>query len=574
MRRVGFATLWAGVSAAALIGVAPARAGEEPAAAPRAPSPGATEARKQYDIGLQLREEGKWVDAAQAFGKALTADETWEAHVRYQEAGCASGERTALVEEYDTLLRGRSDDVLLKIHRLRLDPPAGRLDALNAAIKAEPGRRELGIELGRAQLALGDVASAKKTLEAVWAKSPDTGEVLGLSVEALRRSGDLVEARKRLDAVVKQSGDLYEANLDLARIDLLEGKYEDGAKRVETVLTMRPSHISAMLLRSEALSRTGKLEAARSLLEAATRVNPEDPDVLLATADLTAKGAKDEGLKKAVALYKKVLDLKNANRLRGWYGLGWAQERLGALPDAAQAYREASLLSSDDAGIMNSIGVVFLKQKKFQDATLNFKKAIDIDRTGPEAYANMAAVAEEQADWNEAIKWYQKLLALKGQDKNVRGLLNLAFDYEAITDYKRAEDLLERVRRIRPEDSEVATFVGDNLFFQHKWKDAIAAYTEATKLDEKNRLAWRGLGLSQLQSGKPEECIAPLEKAKAIKADDPATLIALGDAYSDNGSQRDLQKAKDAYEAYLKAGGSDGDVPAIIEQLRKELEKK
>jgi tetratricopeptide (TPR) repeat protein len=570
MYGVRFAALSFGLCLATLCTALPARADETPPVAARAPSP---EARKQFERGLQLREEAKWVDAAQAFGKARTADDaSWDAHLRYQEAGCLSGERTTLIAEYDGLLQSRPDDVNLKVHRLRLDPPAVRLDALTAALKAEPGRREFLIELGRAHLALGDVPAAKKVLESLWARSPDAGEVLGLSVEALRRSGDYAEARTRLESALKQSGELYEAILDLARVDMLEGKHEDAAKRVETVLAMRPSYVAAMLLRAEALSRTGKLEPARTLLDAAVRVNPEDPDVLLAVADLTAKGGKDDALKKSVDLYKKVLGMRNANLLRGWYGLGWAQERLNLLADAAQSYREASLISRDDAAIMNSIGVVFLKLKKFQDAELNFKKAIDVDRTAPEAYANMAAVAEQQADWAAAIKWYEKLLALKGQDKNVRALLNLAFDYEAISNYKKAEGLLERVRAIRPDDSEVAGYCGDNQFFQHKWKEAIKAYVEATKLDEKNRFAWRGLGLSHMQSGKPQEAVAPLEKAKTLKADDPATLLALGDAYSDNGDQRDLVRAKEAYEAYLKAGGKDGDVPAIIEQLAKEIE--
>lgn len=578
----------AGIVAAALARAAPAAAGDDtpPAPVPAGTAPAGTapdgpaapsEARKQFERGLVLREEGKWVDAAQAFGKSLSADEnSWDAHVRYQEAVSAAGERAGLVAEYDSLLKTKPDDPLLKIHRLRLDPAAARVDALTAAVKAEPARREYQLELGRALLAVGDLAGAKKALEALWARSPDAGEALGLSVEALRRSGDLAEARKRLEGALRQSADLYESVLDLARVDALEGKWEDAAKRTETVLTMRPSYLAAMLLRAEALSRVGKVEDARTLLDAAVRVNPEDPDALLAVADMTARGAKDDGLKKAVELYKKVLGLKNANLLRGWYGFAWAQERLNLLPDAAQSYREASLLSQDDAGIANSIGVVFLKQKRFQDAQLNFKKAIDIDRTAPEAYANMGMVAEEQSEWNDAVKWYQKLLALKGQDKNVRALLNLAFDYEAISDYRKAEDLLEKVRAIRPDDSQIAGYQGDNHYFQHKWKEAKKNYTEATKLDEKNRFAWRGLGLTMAQDGHPEDAVAPLEKAKALaKAegkDDTATLLALGDAYADNGDQRDLQKAYDNYDLYVKAHGKDADVPTIMEQLKKEID--
>ena len=570
-----FALVLAAVPAAVGFADEPPKAGPSEPAAPPAPTPKAgnqEEAAKAFDQGEVKREEGKWLEAVKFFGDAVNADEgMWLGNVRYQEAALAAGAGADLVKEYDTLVKEKPDDLPLKLHRMRLDPPALRIEALNAMLKAKPGERLALLELGRALLAMGDAEKAKKALEAVWAQRPEVGEPLYLSAEALRKSGDAAGARARLEGAVKQSPELFEAILDLSRLDLLEGKFEDALKRADSVLTMRPSYLAAMLIRSEACLRLGKVEDARAALDTALRVNPDDAEALVASADLMAKGAKEEGLKKAVELYRKALASKTAPQLRALYGLGWAQERLGMLPEAASSYREASLLAPSDAAIVNSVGVVFLKQKKFADALLQFKKAIDLDPLSPEAYSNTGAVSDEQSDWNEAIKWYMKVLALKGQDKNVRALLNAAFDHEALSGYKKAEELLLRVRVIRPDDAEVATYYGDNQFFQHKWKNAIKAYQDATKLDEKNRFAWRGLGLSLVQDDKDEDAVAPLEKAKALKKDDPATLLALGDIYSGNGDARDLPKAVENYEAYLKAGGSNTDVQTIVDEIKKEI---
>ena len=546
---------------------------DEPPAPTAAPKAGDREAAaKAFDLGLVAREEGKWAEALKKFGEALGGDESmWLAHVRYQEAALAAGFGADLVKEYDELIKEKGADPALKLHRMRLDPVTMRIEALGAMLKAAPGDRLTLLELGRASLAVGDVAAAKKALEAVWAQRPEIGEPLYLSSEALRRSGDLAGARTRLEGAVKQSPELFDAILDLSRIDLLESKFEDAQKRADTVLAMRPSYLAALLVRSEACARLGKAEEARAALDTALRVNPDDPEALIAAADLTAKGAKEEGLKKALDLYKKALQSKGVSPLRALYGLAWTQERLNMLPEAFASYREAGQLAPGDAAIVNSVGVVLLKQKKFSDAVVQFKKAIDLDKESPEAYANMGAVSEEQSDWNEAIKWYMKVLALKGQDKNVRALLSAAFDHEALSGYKKAEELLLRVRAIRPDDAEVATYYGDNQFFQHKWKTATKAYQEATKLDEKNRFAWRGLGLSLEQDDKPDDAVVPLEKAKALKKDDPATLLALGDIYSGSSDARDLPKAVENYEAYLKAGGSNTDVQAIVDELKKEI---
>ncbi len=538
---------------------------------PAAPPAGdASVARDAFERGEVFREEGKWVEAGKAYGKSLDADESaYLTHVRYQEAIIEAGRGAELPAEYDGLLK-ESADKALKLHRFRLDAPALRIDALNALLKASPGDPWVLIELGRAQLSNKDPAGAKRSLEAAWAQKPEAADVLWLSTEALRRTNDLAGARERLEGVVKLRPDAYEAILRIARLDLVEGKHESAVKRAEAVLGMRPTYLAAYLLRSEAASRLGRLEDARASIDAALKIQPEDPDALLASADLLSKGGTDDGLKRAVEAYKKALPVKGVSQLRAYYGLAWAQERLNQLADAATSYREASLLAPSDAGIVNSIGVVLLRQKRFQDAIVQFKKAIDLDPQSPEAYANLGAVSDEQADWNEAIKWYQKVLSLKGQDKNVRALLNAAFDHEALTQYKKAEELLKKVKSVRPDDPEILTLIGDNQTFQKNWKPAIKAYQEALKLDEKNRFAWRGLGIALAQDGKDEEAIEALEKAKALKADDTTTLVILGGLYL---AGEQLEKALACFEAYVKAGGSNGDIPGLIDNIKAELEK-
>ncbi len=556
--------------------VPPKPASDAPGAAPVvAPvaSAAAAEAKKYFESGDVAREEGRWEAAATAYSKSLDADESnYLAHLRYQEAVIEAGSASLLVQSYDEQVNEHgATDKSMKLHRLRLEPASARTPALSAMLKASPGDVAVLLELGRAQLALDDVSGARKSLEAAYAAKSDFADVLALSVEALRRAGDGAGARARLEAIQKVSPENFECLLRLARLDLAEGKFDNAMKRADAVLGMRPTYLTAFFVKSEAAARLGRIEDARNALDAILKSRPDDPDAILAVGDFVAKSATKEGLEKAIVLYKKVLTIKGASQLRGQYGLAWAYERSNQLDLAATAYREAGLLAPGDAAVVNSIGVVCLKQKKFQDAIVQFKKAIDLDPLAPEAYANMGAVADEQADWNEGIKWYLTVLKLKGQEKNVRALLNCSFDYEAVGNYKKAEDMLVKVRAIRPDDSEIATFLADNQSFQKKWKSAIKIYLEATKLDEKNRFAWRGLGIAYAQDEQEDKAIDALEKAKALKADDATTLVVLGDTYLSKG---ELEKALTNFEAYVKAGGSNGDIPALIEQLKAQIDAK
>lgn len=543
----------------------PAAPAEAPAGAPDAAA-----ARKAFDQAEVLREEGKWKEAAKAYGKSLDADEgQFLVHVRYQQVVALSGAKAELPAEYDEIVKNRPNDPAAKLHRLRLEPPAVRVATIAPLLKAKPGDAMMLLELGRAHLVLGDGPAAKKALESAFAIAPTLGDVLALSCEALRRAGDVEGARTRLENVVKATPDAYDAVLALARLQLAEGKAAEARERAEGVLTMRPSYVAALLVKAEAAARLDKPEDARGALDAALRINPEHTDAMLAAADLAAKTGTKEGLETGVNLYKKALALPGVDQLHGLYGLGWAYERQGMFKEAGEMYREANGLAPSDAGIVNSVGVMLLKQKSFQASLVQFRKAVDLDPKSPEAYLNIAVVAEQQSDWAEAIKQYQKVLAMKGQENNVRALLNCAFDHEALSQYKKAEELLVRVRQIRPDDADVAVFHGDNLFFQKKWKPSVKAYQDAVKLDEKNRFAWRGLGFSLSQDGKTDDALEALLKAKALKPDDPPTLIVLGDIYL--ADKQDLQKALENYEAYVKAGGTNPDVPTIIENIKNEL---
>jgi tetratricopeptide (TPR) repeat protein len=551
-----------------------ARAGEDPAPAPVAEANplAAAEAAKLFERGEVLREEGKWDEAAVAYGGALDHDEgAWVTHVRYQEAVTRAGKKAELPAEYDEMAKKRTGDAAIVLHRMRLDPPVERVAALTKLLRTRPNDPFVLLELGRAQLAAKDQAGARKSLESAYGqRSSDTGEFLLLSAEGLRLGGAPNDARARLEAAVRAKPDLWDAHLALGRMDLADGAHAEAVKRAEQVLGMRPSYLAAFLLKSEAAARLGKVEDSLSALESALRVNPADVDVLIALADLTAKPGTDEGLRKALDVYKKALARDPAS-LRAHYGVGWVLERQNLLNESLAAYREAMLIAPEDAGVVNSVGVILLKQKRFQDAVVQFQKAIGLEPQSPAAYNNMGAVADAQSDWNEAIKWYAKVLKLKGHDKNVRALLNTAFDYEQLSSFAKAEEYLVKVRAIRPDDDEVITFLGDNYYFQHKYKAAIKAYQDAVKLNAKNRYAWRGLGFSLWEDEKPEDAIDAFEHAKALKADDQNVLLSLGDLYA---SLDNSEKAVENYEAYVKAGGNNPDVPGLIEQLKQDIANK
>jgi tetratricopeptide (TPR) repeat protein len=137
--------------------------------------------------------------------------------------------------------------------------------------------------------------------------------------------------------------------------------------------------------------------------------------------------------------------------------------------------------------------------------------------------------------------------------------------------FPKAEAYLRRARKADPEDPLLATWLGDNLFFQEKYKEAEKVYAEATQLDPKSFYAWRGLGFTQGKMKRWNDAVQSLEKAKEIKPEDHDVLVSLGDIYL--AELEEPEKALENYEAYVQAGGTDPSIPALITEIRKLLGK-
>jgi hypothetical protein len=90
--------------------------------------------------------------------------------------------------------------------------------------------------------------------------------------------------------------------------------------------------------------------------------------------------------------------------------LGWAYSRLGMYADAIEAYKDASRLSPDSAGIYNNIGVIYgMDMGMYDKAIAEFEKALRLKPDYDEARYNLAVAFALSDDTDSALKEYRKL---------------------------------------------------------------------------------------------------------------------------------------------------------------------
>ena len=567
---------------AALLGVAwaawpQARAEDAPAEEPADPGEGADlkaaeEALVQADA---LREEGRWNEAAEAYWAARKANPAdYRTHRHYQDMCRRAGDPPAkLVTDYDDLVRlYGAKHVWFKVHRLRLDPAATRIAGLEELRASHPSDPEITFDLARALLEAGDAAKAQKLLKelAVSLSGPSAIDAVLLAVEADLRAGVPADARKRLDAALAAQPTQRDLLLQAARLDLAGGALDAALERVRKVLAGRPNHLAATLVESEVLSRQGKRDEAIAALERVSRTAKDSHEVLLPLADLVAQQETEVGYARANELYAKVLEAR-PGLPRAHYGQAWILERQQKWKEAEEAYRLALGEDATWARAVHSVGYCMFRQGRVSEAQVQIKKALDLDPAFVPAMLDLAATFDAQAKYADALKQYERVLKVKGQEENLRAIINSAFDHEAMGTFPKAYEMLTKAQKIAPDDVDIVTWLGDNAYFQEKWKDAEKWYQKAVGMDEKAFFAWRGLGFALGQQKRWADAVVAFERARALRPTDKDILFALGDIYMVELEQ--LDKALAAYEEYVQAGGDDPAVPEIIAEIKKEMAK-
>ncbi len=579
------ATLALGGALGGALGLAPAGADGPPAAPAPAPEGADPAVAADPSLGADLaaastalmqadalRDEGRWSEAAETYWKARKANPAeFRTHQRYQEACLRAGDKLAdLVKDYDALVAEYPAHPAFRLHRLRLDPAAARVGALEALAKEKAGDADVALELAAAALEAGDPALAFKVVSPLQGKLPAARaeEGLFLLLEAQMRRGELADARKRLTELVTAKPQHREGVLLLARLDLLEGHLPEAADGCRKVLAQRPLHLAATLLLSEALSRGGKREEALAALEEPLRVLKDLPDLLVPLADLSAQAETEAGFARALELYDRSL-AQRPTLLSALYGRAWVFERQAKWKEAEEAYRKALAADASFLRATHSIGYCALRQGRASEAQVQFRKVLDQAPEFVPALLDLGATYDLQADYINALKQYDRVLKTKGHELNLRALVNSAFDHEQLGAFPKATEFLLRAHKAAPDDVDIQVWLGDNAYFQEKWKDAEKWYQKAIAADEKAFFAWRGLGFTLGHLKRWTDAVAALERAKALKPTDKDVLLALGDIYL--AELEDLEKALKAYEEYVAAGGDDPNVPALIEDLKAQL---
>jgi tetratricopeptide (TPR) repeat protein len=133
--------------------------------------------------------------------------------------------------------------------------------------------------------------------------------------------------------------------------------------------------------------------------------------------------------------------------------LGDCYASLGNYAEAQKCYEKAASLGPDEPGPYIGLGVVALQKNLLDDAEIAFRVACRLDHSCARAYAGLAMVAQQRADYKQAFEMYLKSLELDSD--NFIALLGLFQTSCQMGSFAKVTHYLEVYLNMHPGDTSV-----------------------------------------------------------------------------------------------------------------------
>ena len=133
--------------------------------------------------------------------------------------------------------------------------------------------------------------------------------------------------------------------------------------------------------------------------------------------------------------------------------LGDCYTSVGNYAEAQKCYEKAASLGPDEPGPYVGLGVVALQEDILDDAEIAFRVACRLDANCAKAYAGLAMVAQQRADYKQAFEMYLKCLEL--DTDNLIALLGLFQTSCQMGSFAKVIHYLEQYLNMHPGDASV-----------------------------------------------------------------------------------------------------------------------
>lgn len=173
---------------------------------------------------------------------------------------------------------------------------------------------------------------------------------------------------------------------------------------------------------------------------------------------------------KAVTFYRNAIKF-DSNDTESHLKLARTYEQVNDFQAALKEYSYALNTSNERDDILNSLEKIW-------------QQKVDVNPKDAEAHANLGVVYQKQKRYNEALSEYQKAEALNPSNVNTR--INIGTLYQEQKNYDKALNIYNSILQTQPQNVAVLTYKAECLKNLRRNEDAISTYKTALSIEPNN----------------------------------------------------------------------------------------
>jgi tetratricopeptide (TPR) repeat protein len=402
---------------------------------------------------------------------------------------------------------------------------ARAIACLERCLRLDPGMPGVRVSYGELLLDAGEPARAEAAFREALALDPLEPRAVENLYDLCLSQGRRDEAVALLETYASQPDAPWSAVLKLAQVDADAGRFDEAARVLEEGRATRPPNDEADLLLGRVYFEAGRYEEARAIFEPMYRKAGNSPELARILGDLSlktgdaaaARGYFERAISWRPDDYRSYLALFFAGSQR--FAKDAARIDLTADESAGLLEKASQLAPRDDHEAQFSVGMAFSSVERLEEARVHLARANEIKPQQQPVLFNLASVYEKMGRYADAERVLVELHALAPDDPavcNFYGYLLAVMD----KDLERAEELvrralarepdnayyidslgwvffqrgdyalavteLERAVRIVGEDAVILEHLGDAYSALSRYRDALTAYQQSSRLQESN----------------------------------------------------------------------------------------
>ncbi|MDR2095250.1 MAG: tetratricopeptide repeat protein [Treponema sp.] len=235
-------------------------------------------AEAHNNMGVVLADQGRTKEAVQNYRQALEADPKY----------------TKAVINLERVLEDSGDfaDAVVELEKL---------------VKLTPNSAEVRTRLAQLYMKMERYPEAIEEAESALEWEPNNIQAMRVKGAAQRITGNDKEAQAIFERILALDPGNYSFYLDLADIHFKRKEYKEAEDRILTYLSLRPNDRNAKMLLARLYTEMNNRTHALQIYEELAKIDPNDTDVLAATAELHKQAG---SLDKALRTSDKIVNLQ------------------------------------------------------------------------------------------------------------------------------------------------------------------------------------------------------------------------------------------------------------------------